>query len=161
MNWLIPLSATQTVLLAALGLKVVAIDMRTDDIAEAVKAQPSQLQTQADPAALSWDNARSASLSGEEMRNILREEIAALETLARATSAPAQPVKPQHTPKQIKTAATAVDREINYFRSRGAIDEVEMASLQAKIAKLPLAERRAALSSLTKAMSKGEIDGWM
>lgn len=161
MNWLIPLSATQTVLLAALGLKVVAIDMRTDDIAEAVKGRPSQLQTQADPAALSWDNARSASLSGDEMRKILREEIAAFDTSARAATAPAQPVKPQHTPQQIKIAMSAVDRDINYFRSRGAIDEVEMASLQAKIAKLPLAERRAALSSLTKAMSKGEIDGWM
>jgi len=161
MNWLIPLSATQTVLLAALGLKVVAIDMRTDDIAEAVKGRPSQLQTQADPADLSWDNARSASLSGDEMRKILREEIAALDTSTRTATAPAQPVKPQHTPQQIKTAVTAVDRDINYFRSRGAIDEVEMASLQAKIAKLPLAERRAALSSLTKAMSKGEIDGWM
>lgn len=161
MNWLIPLTATQTVLLAALGLKVVAIDMRTDEIAETVKGRPSQIQTQADPAALSWDNARSASLSGDDMRKIIREEIAALETPARAATATAQPARPQHTPQQIKTAVTAVDREINYFRSRGAIDEVEMAGLQAKIAKLPLAERRAALSSLTRAMSQGEIDGWM
>lgn len=160
MKWLISLSVAQTALLAALGLKVVAIDMRTDEFAEAATAQTAPTQTAADPSALSWDTARAASVTAEQVRQILREEIAALETPVR-TAAASAPVRPQPTAEQIKTATTAVDHEINYFRSRGAIDEVEMAGLQAKIAKLPLAERRAALSSLTKAMSQGEIDGWM
>ncbi|WP_375203628.1 hypothetical protein [Hyphococcus sp.] len=158
MKWLISLSVAQTALLAALGLKVVAIDMRTGEIAEAAQAQTAPIETAADPSALSWDNARAASVTAEDVRQILREEIAALDTPVRAAAAPA---RPQQTAEEIKTASTAVDHDINYFRSRGAINEREMATLQAKIAKLPLAERRAALSSLTIAMNKGEIDGWM
>lgn len=159
MKWLISLSVAQTALLAALGLKVIAIDMRTGEIAEATHTQTAPIETAADPSALSWDNARAASVTAEEVRQILREEIAALDKPVRAAAA--APARPQQTTEEIKTATTAVDHDINYFRSRGAINEREMATLQAKIAKLPLAERRAALSSLTIAMNKGEIDGWM
>ncbi|WP_375205576.1 hypothetical protein [Hyphococcus sp.] len=162
MKLLVSLSAAQTVLLAALGLKVFSIDMQIDDLSAGATPHAAQAERQSDPAALSWETARAPSVSVEDMRLVIREELAALDAAPRnQASTPAQPARPQPSPEQVKHAVSTIDRDISLFRNRGAINEAEMATLQAKIAKLPLAERRAALSTLTKAMSKGEIDGWM
>ena len=163
MKWLLSLSAAQTVLLAALGLKVVSIDMQIDYLsARAPQAQTAALAQDASGAAtLSWDNARAPGVDAAEIRAILKEELAALETPARAAAAPAQAPKPQMTPEQIRTAAGAVSADINHFRGVGAINMMEMELLQEKIAKLPREQRRAALTELAKAMTRGEIDGLM
>ncbi len=161
MKWLLSLSAAQTVLLAALGLKVFSIDMQMDALAAAPKSRPVQEQSAADPAQLSWDNARAPSVDAAEIRAIMKEELAALETPARAASAPTEPPRPQQSPEQIKTAANAVAADINHYRGVGAINPREMEMLQEKIAALPRDQRRAALTELARAMTRGEIDGLM
>ncbi|WP_428410028.1 hypothetical protein [Hyphococcus sp.] len=161
MKWLLSLSAAQTVLLAALGLKVVSIDMQMNELATGADAPTPQIQSAADPAQLSWDNARAPSVDAAEMRAILKEELAALEHPARAAAAPTEAPQTRLTPEQIKTAANAVAADINHYRGVGAINPGEMEMLQEKIAKLPRSERRAALTELARAMTRGEIDGLM
>ena len=160
-KWLISLSAAQTVLLAALGLKVFAIDARTEEIAEAAAHPPQQQETGTDIADLSWDNARASSISADEVRMILREELAALETPTTSDNvrtAAAPKAKPQQTPKQIHTLQTGIQQDLNQLKGAGLVFAADLAEVEAKIAKLPTTERRAALSMLAKAIASGEID---
>ncbi|PQA85792.1 hypothetical protein [Hyphococcus luteus] len=161
MKWLLSLSIAQTALIAMLGLRVVAIDLETDAIAKNVDAarraaEAGRLSSQTAP---SWENASAPSLTAEEARLILREELAALERPAAQAEPPAAPSGP--SPEETRRMAANVAGDINYYKGAGAITPTEMEILQTKIAKLPLAERRNALSELARAMTRGEIDGLM
>ncbi|WDI32170.1 hypothetical protein PUV54_03060 [Hyphococcus flavus] len=169
MKWLYGLCAFQTLLLGGVSLQVAGFDVRTDEIAdmarEAKHAAAQSANTASDD--WSWPSSSTGGASAEEIRLIVQEEIAALETNIRA-SASAQyaaqttrAVKPRLEQKEIERLEASYQNDLSYYRSRGAITDKEMASLQMTIAKLPQTERRAALSQLARALASGEIDGRM
>jgi hypothetical protein len=184
MKWLIGLLAVQTLLLAIVGLRVIAIDMRTDEIAEtadAARLAAQSLVTQAGvraarpltqispalPAAA--DDLRSQTGEGDEaLRLIIREELAAWGASARAaatgggqqavTNATQEAAKP-YDPAQAVIAQSAFDQEFDRYKASGRISNAEMMELHAKIAELPPDAQRAALIKLTRAINNGEIAG--
>ena len=158
MKILISLSLFQTILLAVLGLRVLGIESRTDVIARAaqkpVATTMKTAQSATDPAIITGPSA-------DEIRAIIREEVAAIS---------AQPATPTHRAANIQTedktqiAQTRrlkadVAQSLDYYIGRGAINEIEMANLQMKIARLPTDEQKAMLNRLTEAMNSGELDG--
>ena len=188
MKWLIGLSAAQMALLLMLGLRVIAIDMRTDDIADtaeaaklaaqslvaqsgsktgaAAGAQTPQLiiQTPASlPAAEIDPGAENAAL-----RQIIREELAAWSASGRTVSAggaqqavthSAREAAKPYDPAQAAIAQSAFDKDFDRFKAKGTISDAEMVQLQNKIAELPPEAQRAALIKLTRAINNGEIAG--
>lgn len=170
MKWLIGLSAVQTFLLAVLGLRVMAVDARTVELTEAAVAaqQASKSDTDREESQWAWPSNTdgNAGITADEIRSIFREELAALEEKVGAidvtahaphADAPASRI----TREEARRLKASYDQDLSYYRSRGAITDKEMADLQMKIAQLPQAERRAALSDLAKAISSGDIDGRM
>lgn len=152
---LIGLSAAQLLVIAFLALRVADLDAR---LAEATPID-------APIVAASSLTAPSPGLSApgaEEIRAIIREELAAAPTRNAATSSAALP--PPAAPLAAPTSAAiaqvgAVDRDIDAFIARGRINPKEMASLQMKMAELPPAERTKMLRRLTKAMNEGRLAG--
>lgn len=169
MKWLMGLSAVQAFLLVVLGLRVMAIDARTAELAEASLAAQQAPENDGVREGSHWTWPSSADsgagITADEIRGIFREELAALEEKAGAKSAAYAPRRdlptPRATPEEIRRLQASYDQDLSYYRSRGSINDREMADLQMKIAQLPQAERRAALSELAKAMTNGEIDGRM
>lgn len=163
MKWLLSLSIAQTALIAMLGLRVVAIDLETDAIAKNVDAarRAAEAGSLASQTAPSWENASAPSLTAEEARLILREELAALEMPVQTAKTQAPAASPRPSPEETRRMAASVAGDINYYKGVGAITPTEMEILQTKIAKLPLAERRNALTELARAMTRREIDGLM
>ncbi len=167
MKWLLTLSIAQTALLAMLGLRVAAIDLETDQIARDVDAarriaEAPAPQTPIAPARESASSFGAPLLTAEQARAIFREELAALDIPAAQSATQAKaPAPAQTSPEETRRMAATVAGDINYYKGVGAISPPEMEVLQTKIAKLPLDERRAALTDLAKAMTRGEIDGVM
>ena len=158
MRALITLSIAQTLLLALLGLRVMALNGKVDTISETsldVLAATAQVaQTSAAP--LAPITYASGDLSADEVRQIMREEIAALPAApASIAGAPQKPRPAQAAPH----ARAQVERELDAFIARGAIGPADMANLQVKIARLSENDRSAMLSKLAKALSAGDIDG--
>jgi len=154
MRVLIGLAAVQTMLLAVIGLKVLSLeadvaaarDASLDALAET--AQLRQLSKTPQPA---MQFADAPSLSADDLRQIVREEIAAL---------PAPQMQATAAPRAVSERdLDAVRQRIDAFSARGAIEPAEMTDLQATIARLPPDARQEMFSRLTKAMNDGEIDG--
>ncbi|GJL92761.1 hypothetical protein [Hyphococcus sp.] len=163
MKWLVGLSAAQTVLLAFVGMRVVALEMRADDIADAADAARLAAQQSAQSRGptttlLTPANTTGAVIDMDALRAVIREEIAPVITAQ--TKAAAQPVStaPVLSPAQIKRVEADFARDLNLARSRGQSSEAEISNLYAQIAKMPPQARQAALSQLAKAISSGDID---
>ncbi len=157
MRALVGLSLIQTLLLAVLGLKLFAVEAQVDAATRTgldVLSQTAQLK-QAGIAARSLPTQTAASLTGADIRQIIREEIAATDSDAQMTrTAEARP----------RSAASYgdkadVQRELDTYLSHGGIGQMEMAKLQMSIAQLSPAERSEMLSKLTTALNQGDIDG--
>lgn len=184
MKWLIGLSAVQLVLLVIIGLRMIAIDMRTDEIADTAEAaklaaqslanqpnarapQPIAQLSPATPATADGTESGAAS-DDAALRQIIREELAAWAASGRAantgggqqavTNAAREAAKP-YDPAQAVIAQSAFDQDFDRYKARGRIDNTEMMELHAKIAELPPEAQRAALIKLTRAINNGEIDG--
>ena len=170
MKLLIGLSIIQTLLLGVLGLRMMAVDARIDSIAQtsldvlAATAQAEQNATQrqqtarlgaqlGQPLGISSALSTSDNLDAQGIRQILREEIAALATTRHVAASPG-PAPSENTRRQ----ARELSQELEYLISTGTINSSDMAKLQMKMARLPDADRRKTLSRLTKAMNTGEID---
>ena len=155
---LISLSAVQTVLLAGMGLKLMAIDLQTDELAQAQQAANRAAATQpaVEPASITWETAtaNNSAISAEDMRLIIREEIASIGPNHSTAQAPA----PRHTTEQVKRAETDFARNFNLVRSRAQTSEGEISNLYAQIAKMPPQSRQAAMTQIAKAISSGEIE---
>jgi hypothetical protein len=100
-------------------------------------------------------------LSDEErLRQIIREELAALGSVTAPAPAPALTAAPRD-PGKDRTQRELVAGQIAHYRSVGRISETEMAGLQQDIAQLDPASRRELLNELTRAMNAKEIKGLM
>jgi hypothetical protein len=173
MRFLVGLSIFQTVLLGLIGLRVMAVDASINSVAEtsldvlAATAQTAQRQTALQQAGqINRQTYRTAQtpvngLSAEDIRQIIREEIASLATsnqyAAKSASGPSSsgPVANEAS-RHLKTS---LQRDLDSYIARGAINNSEMANLQIKIAHLPAEDRGEILSRLTKALNSGEVDG--
>lgn len=162
MRVLIGLAALQTILLVVIGLKVFSLDA---DVAEARDAsldalsETAQLRQRADAMQLgapqpAMQFADATSISADDLRRIVREEVAALPAQQVQTTAASS------APRMVSDRdLDAVRQRIDAFIARGAIEPAEMTELQAAIVRLPPDARQEMFSRLTKAMNDGEIDG--
>ncbi len=157
MNMLTGFVAVQAVLLAIIALKVFSIE---GDIAAArdasldALAETAQLRTQAGAPRPAIQFADTSALTAEDIRQVVREEIASL-SVQQVQTATVSP-----TPRTVSARElTAIRQRIDGFIARGAIESSEMTDLQTTIAQLPPEARREMFSRLTKAMNDGEIDG--
>ncbi|MEO1243226.1 MAG: hypothetical protein AAFX54_15050 [Pseudomonadota bacterium] len=161
MRILIGLSIVQTLLLGLIGLRVLAIDATVDTVADtSLDVLAATSRTSQTPAASYAQGAHAGAYDKADIdaiRQVIREEVAALPTAARTAQArhdnadtPAPVVDAQFTAQ--------LQRDVERFIARGGADDAAMADLQIKIARLPKEERARMLSRLTKAMNAGEID---
>ena len=93
----------------------------------------------------------------ERLRQIIREELAALGPAAASGARAAAPRDPARDRAQRERVAEQID----HYRSVGRISENEMAALQHDIAQLDPASRTEMLGALTRAMNAREIQGQM
>ncbi|MEO1243224.1 MAG: hypothetical protein AAFX54_15040 [Pseudomonadota bacterium] len=157
MRALVGLSIIQTLLLAVLGLKLFAVEAQVDAATRTgldVLSQTAQLK-QAGIAARSLPTQNAPSLTGADIRQIIREEIAATDSDAHMTRT--AEARPRETASYGDKAD--VQRELDAYLARGGIGQMEMAKLQMSIAQLSPAERSEMLSKLTTALNQGDIDG--
>lgn len=158
MRLLIALSIVQAVLLGIIGVRVMVIDARTDKIAAAGTAaaaplQPAAHRQPAKPFAAS-------SLTADEVRQIIREEIAGISAPAAAShAAPVNKSANAYAGTPSVDLRNSVQRDLNLYVGRGRVGEAEMVDLQTKIAALPPAERRDMMIKLTKLLNDGQLKG--
>lgn len=157
MRALVGLSILQTLLLAVLGLKLFAVEAQVDAATRTgldVLSQTAQLK-QASIGARSLPTQSAASLTGADIRQIIREEIAATDSDAQMTrTADARPREATSYGDKAE-----VQRELDAYLAHGGIGQMEMAKLQMSIAQLSPPERSEMLSKLTTALNQGDIDG--
>jgi hypothetical protein len=152
---LIGLVVFQIAALGFFGLRLMHMEARTVELAQAVVSAPGAA-SRAPAEAVARDPIVVTGPSGEEIRAIIREEVAALARAERSAMQQAQALPRVEAQPQ---SAAAVRQEIDSFIGRGRIGEAEMADLQLKIGMLPLEQRREMLNRLTKALNSGQIEG--
>jgi hypothetical protein len=157
MRLLIALAIIQSVLLGVIGVKVMALDARTEKLART----PAAATFQPEATTKSPTVAASGGLGAEDLRQVVREEIAVLlqdkasQAAYVADNAPHAAI----SSAEVSNQKAAVARDIDLYMTQGRIDEVEMVELQEKIGRLPPAERHEMLSRLTKALNSGKLKG--
>lgn len=154
MRTLITLSVLQTVGIAALVAHAFGTH-HSDD--------PSQRPATAAPAQISSSFAAPPggavpSVSEEQLRAIVREEVARLQSTAQVNSPSSVEAAPRN-PAVDADRRDAVAQQIEVYRGSGAITEVQMQELQADIAQLDAASRKQMMSKLIRALNSGEIKG--
>ncbi|MEO1243214.1 MAG: hypothetical protein AAFX54_14990 [Pseudomonadota bacterium] len=157
MTRMIGFVAIQTMLLAIIALKVFSIEgdvVAARDASLDALAETAQLRAQAGSPRPALQFADASALTAEDIRQIMREEIASL-PVQQAQTATASPAPRVVSARELN----AVRQRIDAFIARGAIDSSEMTDLQTTIAQLPTDARREMFSRLTKAMNDGAIDG--
>jgi hypothetical protein len=144
------LVGVQTVLIAALLFKISSLETRMDAI-----ASPAAPAGDIRPAAAAAP-ATTSSITAGDVRAILREELAVLkpELSERAVAPPPSPQRTAETDRAYLDVQQATRRLI----AKGSASEAEMAALEMQIAELPAAQRRQALSAISRAISNGTLD---
>jgi len=147
------LVGVQTVIVAALFLKTSDLERRLEAAATAPVAEASVIA----PTAF----ADSAALSGNDVRAIIRDELAPLRTalsdIENSRGAPApQAASPQRS-AQTDRLYTDVQQEMRRLIAKGAASETEMAALESRIAELPAEQRAQAFSQISRAVSNGSL----
>lgn len=104
--------------------------------------------------------ATAANPGEERLRQIIREELAALAASGGPDGRPAAAAAPRD-PERDRARREQVAAQIAHYRSVGRISEPEMAALQHDIAQLDPASRTEMLGALTRAMNAREIHGQM
>ena len=166
---IVTLLAAQTVLLAFLAVKLLAIEDRLAVESIAARANPGL------PAGAPGPDLEQAAhpdhLTEEWLRRIIRDELAMQierSGLRADVPGPQERAGSSPVPESGTTdanfdpyAADAIDRRIDYFISVGAINEADMRQLQSDIAKLSPSDRRRMLTKLVSALNSGTLDGRM
>lgn len=153
------LLGVQTVIVVALFARISELDARLEEAVMATAGTPG------DPgatAAIEPDRGGAgAGLSENEIRVVIREELAplnaALTDLERDSGAVRQsdPV-PLQSPQTDRIYQDVRD-ETRRLIAKGSASEAEMAALEYNIAQLPPAQRNAALSEISRAVSNGSL----
>lgn len=136
----------QTILVSVLLFKISDLDKRLAAASVAPQTVAAAPVTAAAP----------AGLTAGDIRAILREELASLET-ERSDSAPPPAVPSPPRAAETDRAYLDVQQETRRLIAKGAASEAEMAALELQIAELPAEQRRQALSALSRALSNGTL----
>lgn len=97
----------------------------------------------------------------DRLRQIIRDELQALELLAIEGQQPTPDEGPSVTvgPAEAVASRDAVANRLAYYRSKGSVSSAEMQALQIDIARLDPSSRTEFLSELNRAMNSGELKG--
>ena len=99
-------------------------------------------------------------LDEARLRQVVREELAALTVTAPGATRPAVALVPApRDAEKDRLQRERVAEQIDRYRTAGAISDAQMSELQNEIAQLDPASRREMLGKLTRAMNAGEIEG--
>lgn len=162
MRILIGLSIVQTLLLGLIGLRVLAIDATVDTVADtSLDVLAATSRTSQAPGVNYAQSARADAYDKADIdaiRQVIREEVAALPAAARTAQARHNNADTPAAPAVDAQFTAELQQDVERFIARGGADNAAMADLQIKIARLPKEERAKILSRLTKAMNAGEID---
>lgn len=167
----IVLLVAQTALLALVGQRLLAMEARLDRIV-ATGTEPGSQPLAGSRPALSSEAVADIT---DTLRDIVRMEISPLaqeltQEMGRLAEARAVPTSSDQASSGQTSAATvtevteattrrleAIRREIQTYAARGTMSEGELAELERGIAELPPSQQSAALSTLSRSMSSGEI----
>ena len=162
MKTLVLLSAVQAAGLVFVAVRTISLEGRLDEVAAASPSLATASFSESAPSIDRPDDYGNAEI--DAIRIMLREEIAilsnqlaALETQVADRSAPATAERVV-TEKDEAALVAAFESEFNQALSLRNLSPLQMAKLEESIARLPPAERRKALSRLSRAMSDGSID---
>lgn len=165
MRFLLGLAIMQSLVLFFLCVRVLEVDSQTDDLANKFDYTTSALET-----------ARSTNTSGEaitpvhykgpslaQIRDVVKSEITLLaeQTKASAQSETRQAslaIQNARSPEEIRSIQAAISSELNLYIQDGRAGEIQIASLQSKIAKLPPDQQKQMLGKLVGAINSGQID---
>lgn len=166
LKWLIALAIAQILTLGFFGLRVLAIDDRTAELAmQAAAANDNEAAAAAESPAPFAPTAARGGLTADDVRQIIREELTALSLPSTSPDGTTSTTTtPTTTPTRVRTADSVylesmVQQDLQNYIIRGSINEAEMVDLQMKIARLPPEDRTEALIALTKALSSGDLQG--
>lgn len=160
MKSLIVLVLVQTGVLLVLFGKIVAIENRmpvAGDIDKNTRANDVFNVRSADDHA-----SESYSYPNElQLRNIIREELAAFSIATKRSDDPAGSAVTSETEytDENQYQRDYVTQQLDYFESVGRISDAEMQNLQQEIVKLHPADRKRMLNRLIRTMNAGDIDG--
>ncbi len=159
--------ALQTCLIIFLTFRVSSVKSEVDELAilaaitdaqlEQANTVPAALVTSPGPSVVS----SSAGAGSDEIREIVREELAAVTeqfSLASATTTADRPSAQMQNPREVQQLRSNFQNELQTYLSQGTMSAGEFASLEGRIAQLPSGERERALGELSKAINQGRLD---
>ena len=163
MRLLVALTVAQALLLILFGVRLFALDARLHEFTNSAAAMQVEAAHAAKAprvsAAIPQDG-----LSVDELRQVIREELAALgerqpqSSYQASVSAP--PVQSNPSPSaETDMLAKQLSQDLDYYMSKGSISEAEMSEFQQKMARLPADQRAQMRRKLTKAISAGDVQG--
>lgn len=166
MKWLFGMSALQLLVIGFLIFRLDVIESRLESLPAAGQPPAELSERLADTAARVMPGRLSYEVDEAVLRKIISEELGAV----LAAAGPEGDSKPEvalsdaaETAGNAKTSdhyeSGLVRGELDYYTSRGAITETEMAGLQSRIASLPAAERTSMLQELARALNSGDLQG--
>ena len=172
MNFTTLVSIAQSVVLLFIGVRVLSTEASTNEISQTVVTTQTMLAA----SMKSSDGAKSFTTafpgvniapSSDDIRTIIREELAQLTMSGTSLQIQDNTATRSASDERANALSAAehahlgaeLEQSFGLYIGQGRISEVEMITLQQKIARLPLAQRRAALSRLTTALNNGELEG--
>lgn len=161
MRTLLALSVFQALLLALIGLRVLAVDSRTDELSEKIASISAGAPAPGPSRTAAFSEAPAQAGPGaDEIRQIIREEIAALSPQdgEPAPARRAEPAPRNYSSADVQFMKEQIRQDIADYSRQGSMGEAEMADLQLKIARLPPDERKEMMSQLVRAVNSGELD---
>ena len=164
MKFLATLSVLQFAAIAALLFKFVSLESSMDALAIAQSNTAIRESATSLALAVPITSQATARPSEEQLRNIVREELAA------ALLAFPTPQTSQQSPTVALRADSEARRESEYQRelvenkiddyvTQGSISDQEMSDLQMQLVKLDHSGRKLVLRKLTKALNSGDLEG--
>ena len=155
-QWLAPLMAAQTVAIGILGYSVSELGAKTERL-----SRTAALDAAFSSAPTGEVAAPSAGLRLDDIRGIIREEIAQL-----GAQAPGQTKTPDARrepgaasfPAAAPGAASRVSQELDAHIARGRMTNIEIEKFLTKAAELPPAERERMMRKFQAAINSGKLD---
>lgn len=162
-KFLIALATMQTLVLFFLCVRVLEIDTQTDELAadfayaRATVSSTDMVSSEA-PAGLVR-----AGPSLAQIRAVVKQEVTlAVNDIAvpkmTETRQASLEIQNARSPEENDAIKANISRELNLYIQSGSAGEMQIASLQSKIAKLPPAEQRKMLGKLVGAINSGDLD---
>lgn len=154
MRMLIALGILQTLGIAALVIHAFG----AQHFPEPEQRPSSSAPAAVPPASVGATSGATSTISEGQLRSIVREELARLESNAQGNASSSLEAQPRSQSADVHQRE-AVAQQIEAYRGAGAITDAQMQELQTDIAQLDAASRKQMMSKLIRALNSGEIKG--